>query len=318
MGSSYRWVIVAVGALMTCVGIGAMFSLAVYLEPMSAETGWSRAGISGAMTIDFLTMGIAGFAWGAVNDRFGTRPVVLSGALLLGLGLFLASRSTSLIGFQLTYGILVGLAAGVFLCADDRGRDAVVRQQPQPCGVPGFRRHGRRTDDDLAVRALADLDLRLAHRDDDRRPDGVGLADPGRAVGAAGAGGNAGCKGRCRQSRSRMVRRQGAALAAVPCAGADLFRVLRRAFRTDLPHGQLRDALRHPGDDRGQHLQCRRPVRAGGPPPPWHPRRPARREAGSHRRAAGASAGDRDVSLRERHWANSMRSRESSARPMAA
>jgi len=47
MGSSYRWVIVAVGALMTCVGIGAMFSLAVYLEPMSAETGWSRAGISG-------------------------------------------------------------------------------------------------------------------------------------------------------------------------------------------------------------------------------------------------------------------------------
>ena len=114
MGSSYRWVIVAVGALMTCVGIGAMFSLAVYLEPMSAETGWSRAGISGAMTIDFLTMGIAGFAWGAVNDRFGTRPVVLSGALLLGLGLFLASRSTSLVEFQLTYGILVGLAAGAF------------------------------------------------------------------------------------------------------------------------------------------------------------------------------------------------------------
>jgi len=114
MGPSYRWVIVGAGALMTCVGIGAMFSLAVYLEPMSAETGWSRAGISGAMTIDFLTMGIAGFGWGAASDRLGTRPVVLSGALLLGLGLFLASRSTSLIEFQLTYGILVGLAAGAF------------------------------------------------------------------------------------------------------------------------------------------------------------------------------------------------------------
>ncbi|WOH47571.1 MFS transporter [Bradyrhizobium sp. sBnM-33] len=114
MGPSYRWVIVGVGALMTCIGIGAMFSLAVYLEPISTETGWSRAGISGAMTIDFLTMGIAGFAWGAASDRFGTRPVVLSGALLLGLGLFLASRATSLIEFQLTYGILVGLAAGAF------------------------------------------------------------------------------------------------------------------------------------------------------------------------------------------------------------
>jgi MFS family permease len=114
MGPSYRWVIVGAGALMTCVGIGAMFSLAVYLEPMSTETGWSRAGISSAMTIDFLTMGIAGFAWGAASDRCGTRPVVLIGALLLGSGLILASRSTSLLEFQLTYGILVGLAAGAF------------------------------------------------------------------------------------------------------------------------------------------------------------------------------------------------------------
>jgi MFS family permease len=114
MGLSYRWVIVGAGALMTCVGIGAMFSLAVYLQPISVETGWSRAGISSAMTIDFLTMGIAGFGWGAASDRFGTRPVVLSGAVLLGLGLVLASRSTSLLAFQLTYGILVGLAAGAF------------------------------------------------------------------------------------------------------------------------------------------------------------------------------------------------------------
>ena len=114
MNFSYRWVIVAIGALMTCVGIGAMFSLAVYLEPMSANTGWSRAGISSAMTLDFLVMGVASFGWGAASDRFGTRIVVLAGAVLLGLGLLLASRATSLIEFQLTYGVLVGLAAGSF------------------------------------------------------------------------------------------------------------------------------------------------------------------------------------------------------------
>src|ERR1700736_5360638 len=87
MNPGYRWVVLAAGALMTCVGIGAMFSLAVYLQPMSVETGWSRAGISSAMTIDFLAMGLAGFGWGALSDKFGTRPVVLSGAVLLGLGL---------------------------------------------------------------------------------------------------------------------------------------------------------------------------------------------------------------------------------------
>jgi MFS family permease len=114
MTFSYKWLLVAVGALMTCVAVGAMFSLAVFLEPMSVQTGWSRTGISSAMTLDFLAMGVASFGWGAASDRFGPRPVVLAGSVLLGLGLVLASRATSLLEFQLTYGVLVGIAAGSF------------------------------------------------------------------------------------------------------------------------------------------------------------------------------------------------------------
>jgi MFS family permease len=91
-----------------------MFSLAIFLEPMSTTTGWSRAGLSSAMTLNFLMMGLGNFAWGAASDRFGTRIVVLIGAVLLGLALTLASRATSLLEFQLTYGILVGLAASTF------------------------------------------------------------------------------------------------------------------------------------------------------------------------------------------------------------
>ena len=112
MERSYGWVIVGAGALMGCVAIGALFSLAVFLQPMSEATGWSRTGISSAMTLDFLTMGVAAFGWGALSDRFGPRIVVLSGAVLLGLGLALASRATSLLEFQLLYGIVVGIAAG--------------------------------------------------------------------------------------------------------------------------------------------------------------------------------------------------------------
>ena len=108
----YGWVVVAAGGLMGCVAIGSVFSLAVFLQPMSETTGWSRTGISGAMTIVFLTMGFASFGWGALTDRFGPRPVVLAGGVLLGLGLLFASRATSLIEFQLIYGIVVGGGAG--------------------------------------------------------------------------------------------------------------------------------------------------------------------------------------------------------------
>ena len=110
----YGWVVVAAGMLMTCIAFGALFSLAVFLQPMADATGWSRAGVSGAMTLVFLAMGVGGFAWGALSDRIGARPVVLTASILLALGLALASRSSSLLEFQLLYGLLVGFAAGGF------------------------------------------------------------------------------------------------------------------------------------------------------------------------------------------------------------
>jgi MFS family permease len=111
MKRHYGWVVVAAGALMGCVAIGTTFSLAVFLQPMSDATGWSRTGISTAMTVVFLTMGVGGFVWGALTDRFGPLPVVLAGALLLGAGLAISSRATSLLEFQIVYGIMVGGSA---------------------------------------------------------------------------------------------------------------------------------------------------------------------------------------------------------------
>jgi MFS family permease len=66
------------------------------------------------MTIGFLAMGAAGFGWGALSDRIGPRFVVLAGAVLLGLGLFLASRAQTPLQFQLAFGLLVGIAIGSF------------------------------------------------------------------------------------------------------------------------------------------------------------------------------------------------------------
>jgi MFS family permease len=112
MNSRYRWVIVAVGAFMGCVAIGSIFSLPVFLQPMSVATGWSRTEISLAMTINFITMGIASFGWGMLMDRFGPRIVVLTGSSILGLGLILASRASSVGQFQLIHGVLVGAGGG--------------------------------------------------------------------------------------------------------------------------------------------------------------------------------------------------------------
>ena len=110
----YGWVIVAVGLVVTCVGLGTMMSLGVFLQPMSAALGWSRGGISMAALLSFLFMGAGSLLWGALSDRFGARAVVLCGGLLLGAGLVSASQAATLLQFQLLFGIIVGLAAGSF------------------------------------------------------------------------------------------------------------------------------------------------------------------------------------------------------------
>ena len=108
----YGWVIVAAGALMTWMAMGALLALPVFLAPISADTGWSRGGIGFAMTLNFLTMGIGSAVWGGLSDRYGPRMILVAGVVLLGAGLALASRATSLLEFQAIYGLLIGIAAG--------------------------------------------------------------------------------------------------------------------------------------------------------------------------------------------------------------
>src|SRR5579864_1197859 len=108
----YGWVIVGVGMLVGCIAMGTMMSLGVFLQPMSQEMGWTRAGIAFAAVLNFLAMGFGSFFWGSLSDRFGTRVVVLAGGVLLGAGLIAASHAVTLWQFQLLFGITVGLAAG--------------------------------------------------------------------------------------------------------------------------------------------------------------------------------------------------------------
>jgi MFS family permease len=104
----YRWVIVAAGGILGCVAIGAMFSLPVFLLPISKDTGWSVTGVSSAITIGFIAMAFASMAWGNLSDRIGPRAVVVIGSVVLAASLALVSRATSLIEFQLIFGLALG------------------------------------------------------------------------------------------------------------------------------------------------------------------------------------------------------------------
>jgi len=85
------------------------------LRTIARDTGWSITGVSAAMTIGFIALALGSMAWGSLSDRFGPRAIVLAGSVLLAAGLALASSTTSLIAFQLSFGLMAGAAtAAIF------------------------------------------------------------------------------------------------------------------------------------------------------------------------------------------------------------
>ena len=69
----------------------------------------------------------------------GPRIVVLCGSVLLGLGLVLASRATSLVEFQLVFGLFIGAAAGAFyapMMALASGGSRRTAASPSPLSPP--------------------------------------------------------------------------------------------------------------------------------------------------------------------------------------
>jgi len=113
--NNYRWVMVAAGGLLGCVAMGSMFSLPVFIRPIAENTGWSVTGVSSAMTVGFLSMAFAAMFWGSLSDRIGPFPVVLTGSILLPVSLFIVSQTTSLLAFQLLFGVLIGGACAAIL-----------------------------------------------------------------------------------------------------------------------------------------------------------------------------------------------------------
>jgi MFS family permease len=111
---AYGWVVVGASALIVCIGMGALFSLGVFLKPMADAMGWSRGAISTVALLNWIAMGLGSFCWGALSDRVGTRTVAVAGGLLLGLGLVLSSQVQALWQLYVTFGFMVGFAVGAF------------------------------------------------------------------------------------------------------------------------------------------------------------------------------------------------------------
>ena len=100
----YRWVILAVSAVMLAIAAGVMVSgISVFFRPLLEEFGWQRGAVSLINLAGLMGLALGGVIMGRVADRIQIRWVCLFGAVVFGLCLLAAAWAEALWQFYLLF-----------------------------------------------------------------------------------------------------------------------------------------------------------------------------------------------------------------------
>lgn len=86
------WVLASCSVVASLVSATQSYGFSLFFVPLTAEFGWSRAALSGVMSLARLEGGFLGPLEGVLVDRFGPRRMMLIGIPIITLGFILMSR----------------------------------------------------------------------------------------------------------------------------------------------------------------------------------------------------------------------------------
>src|SRR5262245_63795959 len=104
----YGWLIVGIAFVTMAIGVTARTAFSLLLPPLIDEFGWERGLAAGAFSFGFLVSALLSPIAGRVMDARGPRIVILTGALLLAAGLWLAPLTERPWHLYATLGGVVG------------------------------------------------------------------------------------------------------------------------------------------------------------------------------------------------------------------
>lgn len=102
-------VVIVAGCLIAMIGFGARSSLGLFLEPMTLDRGWSRETFGLALALQNLFWGLGLPIAGALVDKLGAARVIIVGAIVYSIGLYLMGLVETASLLYVSAGILSGL-----------------------------------------------------------------------------------------------------------------------------------------------------------------------------------------------------------------
>jgi len=82
----WGWYIVAGAFLLMALNYGARYSFGIFVQPLTADNGWSRSVVSLAASINLLVYAFGGISSGRLLDRVAPRWIVTAGAVVSAAG----------------------------------------------------------------------------------------------------------------------------------------------------------------------------------------------------------------------------------------
>jgi MFS family permease len=107
----WGWYVVAGAFLLMAANYGARYSFGIFVQPLTAENGWSRSAVSLAATINLFTYALAGIGAGRLLDRVAPRWITTAGAAAGAAGLLLCALARNPLEIYLFYGVLYGFGS---------------------------------------------------------------------------------------------------------------------------------------------------------------------------------------------------------------
>lgn len=109
-GISRWWRVV--GGLSMNMALGTLYGWSVFVAPLETQFGWKRADTSMVFTIAVIVFALSFVLAGRLQDKYGPLPCSLAGGILVSLGFYLCSFTTSLNYLFLCFGVIGGLGNG--------------------------------------------------------------------------------------------------------------------------------------------------------------------------------------------------------------
>ena len=110
-GKHHGWTVTFVGMGIN-LALGILYTWSVISKDVPASWRWSEADKSWPYSIACLVFCLVMVPAGRMQDRIGPRIVATIGGLLVGLGMILASFTTTPLGYILGFGVLAGMGIG--------------------------------------------------------------------------------------------------------------------------------------------------------------------------------------------------------------